>query len=284
MSECIRGVQLSDSQLDIKRNIAVHDRIARKYDARHGEIFNDVEQGRLRAALSNALSLVETGSPTLTALDVGCGSGNLSRHLLDLGLQVVAADVSQGFLDLVGHRFSGKPIKTIRLNGRDLSNVPSASCDVVAVYSVLHHIPDYLEAIEEMGRVCTPGGVIFLDHEATENFWVGDTVYDQFKAEALRFDWQKYLIWSNYVARIRRIRNPRYTNEGDIHVWPDDHIEWSKIDRLLSDAGFDCVHSKDYLLSRKIYRQPVYDRYVEHCTDTRNRVYRRRICACASTS
>ena len=152
------------------------------------------------------------------------------------------------------------------------------------MYSVLHHIPDYLAAIEEMARVCAPGGVIFLDHEPTEKFWAGDPVYDQFKAEALRFDWRKYLIWSNYVGKIRRIRNPRYANEGDIHVWPDDHIEWSKIDRLLSAAGFDCVHSRDYLLSRKLYRQPVYDRYVDLCTDIRNRVYRKRVAACASTS
>jgi len=264
------------SQLEIERNIAIHDRIARQYDARHGEIFNDVEQGRLRAALSLAVSMVETNRPTLTALDVGCGSGNLSRHLLDLGLQVVAADVSQGFLDLVAYRFSGKPIKTVRLNGLDLSNIPSASCEVVAAYSVLHHIPDYLAAVTEMARVCAPGGVIFLDHELTAEFWLGDPVYDQFKAEASRFDWRKYLILSNYVARIRRILNPRYANEGDIHVWPDDHIEWSKIDKCLSDAGFDCVHSKDYLLSRKLYRQPVYDRYADRCTDMRNRVCKKR--------
>jgi ubiquinone/menaquinone biosynthesis C-methylase UbiE len=279
MNEEIRVEQLS-SQLEIKRNIAIHDRIALQYEAKHGEIFNDVEQGRLQSALSSALSLVQTNSPNLMALDVGCGSGNLSRHLLDLGLQVVAADVSQGFLDLVEHRFSGKPIKTIRLNGRDLSNVTSASYDFVAVYSVLHHIPDYLAAIKEMARICTPGGVIYLDHEPTDEFWAGDSVYEQFKSEALRFDWRKYLIWSNYVGKIRRISNPRYANEGDIHVWPDDHIEWWKIEKILSDAGFDCVHSKDYLLYRKLYRQPVYDQYVNRCTDMRNRVYRRRISAC----
>ena len=264
------------SQLEIDRNIAIHDRMVRKYDARHGEIFNDIEQRRLRSALSCALSLVETRSAMLTALDVGCGSGNLSRHLLDLGLQVVAADVSQGSLDLVEEKFAGKPIKTIRLNGRDLSNVPSASCDIVAVYSVLHHIPDYLAAIAEMARVCAPGGVVFLDHEPTEQFWAGDPVYDQFKAEALRFDWRKYLVWSNYVDRVHRIFDPRYTNEGDIHVWPDDHIEWSKIDKCLSTAGFDCVHSEDYLVARKLYRPSIYSHYVGRCTDMRNRFYRRR--------
>ena len=265
------------SQLEIERNISIHDQIARNYDKRHTEIFNDIEQGRLGAALSNAASLVQTDSPALTALDVGCGSGNLSRHLLDLGLHVSAADISQGFLDLVEHRFSGKPIKTIRLNGSDLSNIPSDSFNVVATYSVLHHIPDYLAAIEEMARVCAPGGVIFLDHEPSEKFWKGDLVYDQFRAEALRFDWRKYLRLSNYIARIKRMRDPRYVYEGDIHVWPDDHIEWSKIDRLLSEKCFDCVHSEDYLLFNSLYRKPVYDKYVGRCSDVSNRIYRKRI-------
>jgi ubiquinone/menaquinone biosynthesis C-methylase UbiE len=267
---------ITRSQLEIQRNIVIHDRIAQLYEARHGEIFNDIEQARVLDALTFTLSLIEADSTTFTALDVGAGSGNLSRHLLDLGLNVIAADVSQGFLDLIAHRFSGKPITTIKLNGRDLSNIQSYSCDVVAAYSVLHHIPDYISAIKEMARVCTFGGVIYLDHEHTDEYWAGDPVYYQFKAKALRFDWRKYLDWSNYVNKVKRIFDPRYTNEGDIHVWPEDHIEWSKIDECLFAAGFDCVHSEDYLLSRKLYRPDEYNKYLGRCSDMRNRVYRRR--------
>jgi ubiquinone/menaquinone biosynthesis C-methylase UbiE len=264
------------SQLEIERNIAIHDKIANRYDAQHGEIFNDVEQLRLRSSLSYALSFVESSDLSSTALDVGCGSGNISSHLLDLGMQVLAADVSQGFLDLIESRFSGRSIRTIRLNGRDLSNVPSSSCTVIAVYSVLHHIPDYLAAIREMARVCATGGVIYIDHEHTERFWLGDPIYEQFRSEALRFDWRKYLVWSNYVAKARRIFNPRYTNEGDIHVWPDDHVEWSKIDLCLSEAGFDCVHSEDYLVNRKLYRPEIYNKYIGKCFDMKNRIYKKR--------
>jgi ubiquinone/menaquinone biosynthesis C-methylase UbiE len=264
------------SQLKIQQNIEVHDRISMLYDARHGEIFNNIEQERLRSALTVALSMCQTNSMTATALDMGSGSGNLSRHLLELGLNVIAADVSQGFLDLIGRRFSGKSITTIKLNGRDLSNIPTASCDVVATYSVLHHIPDYIEAVKEMARVCSIGGIIYIDHEHTDEYWGGDFIYEQFKSKALRFDWRKYLVWSNYIDKVHRIFDPKYANEGDIHVWPDDHIEWSKIDECLFDAGFDCVHSEDYLLARKIYRPAVYDSYVGRCTDMRNRVYRKR--------
>lgn len=263
------------SQIEIQRNILIHDRIAQHYDARHGEIFNNIEQERLRSALNFALSLICNNSSPTTALDVGTGSGNLSRHLLDLGLNVTAADVSQGFLDLVEHRFLGKSITTLKLNGRDLSNIPSSSFDVVAVYSVLHHIPDYIAAIKEMARVCSIGGIIFIDHEHTDEYWAGDLLYDQFKKKALRFDWRKYLDWSNYVAGFHRIFDPKYTNEGDIHVWPDDHIEWSKIDECLLAAGFENVHSEDYLLARKLYRPAVYESYVGRCTDMRNRIYRR---------
>lgn len=260
----------------IARNIEIHDEIAKQYDARHGEIFNPQEQDRLRAALANALCLVQGAAPSRTALDVGCGSGNLSRHLLELGLDVVAADVSQGFLDLVANRFTGRPVRTIRLNGSDLSNIASNSCDMVATYSVLHHVPDYLALVAEMARVCAPGGVLFLDHEHSDGYWAGDPIYDAFRKEALRFDWRKYLAWENYVGRFRRIGNARYSMEGDIHVWPDDHIEWAKIHELLTASGFDCVLSEDYLLSRSLYRPAVYERYRGRCTDMTNQVYRRR--------
>ena len=35
--------------------------------------------------------------------------------------------------------------------------------------------------------------------------------------------------------------NPNYANEGDIHVWEDDHIEWDKSDSILQAAAFQKV-------------------------------------------
>ena len=107
-------------QQQIARNVAVHDRVARKYDAIHGEIFNPVEQTRLRSALTSARDAIRTGAKLLHALDFGCGSGNLTRHLLDLALDVTAADVSEGFLDLVRSRYPTERLSTLLMNGSDL--------------------------------------------------------------------------------------------------------------------------------------------------------------------
>ena len=260
----------------IARNIRVHDRIARSYDATHGEIFNDIEQTRLRASLERARVGVATGSQPLKALDFGCGSGNLSRHLLALGMDVVAADVSRAFLDVVEQRFPADPLSTLLLTGDGLPDTPDGQFDFAAAYSVLHHIPHYLAAVREMERVVRPGGVLLLDHEPTEAFWAQPAIFREFEAAALKPDWRKFLKPSNYVHKVRRLFDPRHTNEGDIHVWPDDHVEWPKIVALLEDEGFEILFSEDYLLFRERHRIEVYRQYENKCADMRVMAFRKR--------
>ena len=261
------------AQKQIDRNVAIHDRIARKYDRRHGEIFNDHEQARLFSTLEKARDAVRTGSDPVQALDFGCGSGNLTRHMLALGVQVTAADVSQGFLDLVASRYPAA--RTLLMKDGSTAGVPDGSFDLIATYSVLHHIPDYLGAVSELARMCRNGGVVMIDHEQNEAYWRGDPVYRAFQSSALKFDWSKYLTPSNYAHRVRRLFNPRHSNEGDIHVWPDDHIEWPKIRDLMERSGFEVVLEDDYLLNRKLYRQDVYERYAGRCTDTKAMIFRK---------
>lgn len=47
-------------QRQVALNVVIHDRVARRYEAIHGEIFNTMEQDRLRAALGAARDLVRT--------------------------------------------------------------------------------------------------------------------------------------------------------------------------------------------------------------------------------
>jgi 2-polyprenyl-3-methyl-5-hydroxy-6-metoxy-1,4-benzoquinol methylase len=263
----------------VAHNIAVHDRGAKQYEAIHGEIFNETEQNRLHAAISAACESVQTGSQTLKCLDFGCGSGNLSRHLLELGCAVTAADISRGFLDLVRSRYPTDRLKTLHMEDGKTFTVPDESFDLIATYSVLHHIPDYLGACRELGRMCKKGGVVFIDHEQNEERWKRNEIYTAFKSEALRVDWRKYLRPSNYVHRLRRLFNPRHSNEGDIHVWADDHIEWGEIAALMADLNFEVLVEEDYLLNRSLYRPEVYLRYANRCSDTKLMVFRKRLTA-----
>lgn len=257
----------------VRRNVRIHDRLARKYEKIHGEIFNDIEQERVKAILQRACDLAQAVHRPFRALDFGCGSGNLTRHMLDLGLQVTAADVSQGFLDLVGSRYP--QARTLLLENGSLSRLPSGAFDLIATYSVLHHIPDYLAACGELARACAPGGVVMIDHEPAESFWEADPTYAAFQRQATRFDWQKFLRPANYLHRVRRVFDPRHSNEGDIHVWPDDHVEWPKLKTLMIEKGFNPVVEESYLLHRKLYRPEIYRQYVGRLVDTKVMIFRK---------
>ena len=190
------------------------------------------------------------------------------------GVATVSADVSENFLELIEQNFSKTGLsKTLKLNGRDLSNIDDCTFDVAATYSVLHHVQDYLHLVKEMCRVLKPGGVIYIDHEANETRYNSPVEYTDFLKSAVpkKVILQKYLLLllspEFYVNFVRKRISPRFEGEGDIHVWPDDHIEWDKIERLLFVENFEIVLKSDYLVYRSDYRKDIYEMYKHKCSD-----------------
>jgi len=254
-------------QETVDRNIRVHRRLGAEYDELHGEIFNPIEQARLREKLKQAIAAITTDAPEKLALDYGCGTGNVTRHLADLGLRVTAADVTEGFLRVVQHRYgpTGR-VETLRVNGMDLSGVPDNRFDLVATYSVLHHVPHYLRIVEEFARVVRRGGVIYLDHEPQEVFWNRTPLYLEYLRRARALGWH----WRDFWRKVRRfLVNFPHVLEGDVHVHADDHVEWDRIESLLAARECESVIKEDYLLYVGGYRQSAYEAYKEKCQDTR---------------
>ncbi|MBN2139322.1 MAG: class I SAM-dependent methyltransferase [Sedimentisphaerales bacterium] len=279
-----------NSNKEIDYNINAHNRIAAKYERIHDEIFNDIEQARVHNALEEAIRAIESGKEDLKALDVGCGSGNLTRHLIDHGLYTVSADVSENFLKLIKQKFASTSLsKTLKLNGLDLADIDDCSFDIAAAYSVLHHVPDYLHLVKEMCRVLKPGGIIYIDHEACQSRYSKPPEYVEFLNAATP---KSYILWKYvrlllsfrfYVNFIKKRINPRFIGEGDIHVWPDDHIEWDKIQHVLSAQNFEIITRKDYLVCRNSYIESVYEAYKHKCCDTTMLIARKKAESPANT-
>lgn len=147
----------------VAHNRKVHDAIAQSYDQIHGEILNATEQARIKSVIAQAVSAVCTPERKRTYLDYGAGTGNLTAHLLAYPAQVIAADISVQSLNEVRRKHQGMTtLHLLQLNGFDLSSIEDSSLDMVATYSVLHHVPDYLDIVCEFCRVLKPGGVISL--------------------------------------------------------------------------------------------------------------------------
>lgn len=247
----------STREEQIDHNRKAHNRIVNKYGKKHKEIYNLLEQERLR---ENLTSVIGDKSLDYLALDYGSGEGNLTKKLLELGVTVVCADVSDRCLEFLNDTYG---VDTILIDGEKLSNIEDNTYDFIGMYSVVHHIPDYISVLGELTKKLKTGGVLYIDHETCSDYWESNKMMklNEFKKDALSWKGKihKYLRPKNYINKLRTIFiDPHYSEEGDIHVFPDDHLDWKKI---VEKIGEDCniVSIKDYLLYNGYYNLDKYN-------------------------
>jgi SAM-dependent methyltransferase len=96
-------------------------------------------------------------------LELGCGSGALTRHLLAAGLRVIATDASPDMLDLARAALGeSADLRRLTLPGDPL---PPADA-VVSVGHVLSYLPDAADietALAGAADALRPGGVLAVD-------------------------------------------------------------------------------------------------------------------------
>jgi hypothetical protein len=128
-----------------------------------------------------------------------------------------------------------------------------------------------------MIRVVRPSGMIYIDHEASEQAWECNPALEEYRHLArlrplthLRMlaasgELVTYDFWR--AAFIKLFVNRRYQREGDLHVWPDDHIEWPAIFRCFHEHGLTVVRNVDYLLYQPRAGWAAFERYRTQCAD-----------------
>ncbi|MEP7354447.1 MAG: class I SAM-dependent methyltransferase [Acidobacteriota bacterium] len=100
---------------------------------------------------------------TMRVLEIGCGTGRITRALANLFGEVHAVDVSGEMIAQARIGLAGHPNAHVyQNNGCDLSVVPPLEFDFAYSFIVFQHIPSY-EVIEsyvrEVHRLLKPGGL-----------------------------------------------------------------------------------------------------------------------------
>jgi len=96
-------------------------------------------------------------------VEVGCGSGLLTRHLVDAGLRVIATDASPAMLDLAReHVGAGAEVRPLVLPD---DPIPPADA-IVSVGHALNYLPDapaIERALVAIADAVRPGGLLAID-------------------------------------------------------------------------------------------------------------------------
>lgn len=116
----------------------------------------------LRMALERYLSKSHDGTPLRCrkVLDAGCGSGEFSVFIKELGFDVVGIDVSQTAIERAKQSYPGNNFHRLSLEGR----LPFSDGEFDAIWSteVLEHLFDVHAALSELNRVLGQGRVVML--------------------------------------------------------------------------------------------------------------------------
>lgn len=96
-------------------------------------------------------------------LELGCGAGRITRHLVELSRSVVGIDVSPAMVDYCKRRVGNATFAVRDL--RDLSPHDDASFEIVVggqnVLDAVSH-EERLDALKEIRRTLTPGGLLYF--------------------------------------------------------------------------------------------------------------------------
>jgi ubiquinone/menaquinone biosynthesis C-methylase UbiE len=102
-------------------------------------------------------------------VDVGCGTGNLTRAVLaKLSPEghVFAVDLSPRMIEVAKRKVSD-PRASWHLGDARRLLLPAATCDRVICYSVWPHLEDRVVVAAELRRVLKPGGSLHVWHLAS---------------------------------------------------------------------------------------------------------------------
>ncbi len=157
-------------------NVAVHRFEAEYYELLHPEVYGKQEQKRIDSILKMVDKLIADNQKR--ALDFGAGTGNLTGKLLRMGYRVTAIDISAEMCTILKKRYNGylkaKKLTVINSPIEDVS-FDRGEFDLITCYSVLHHLPDYVGAIQRLSVFLKKGGILYLDHEGSPFYWKSES-------------------------------------------------------------------------------------------------------------
>jgi 2-polyprenyl-3-methyl-5-hydroxy-6-metoxy-1,4-benzoquinol methylase len=122
----------------------------------------DQEPGRIKLAKDVAKAIKDEIeiTPTMDALDFGCGTGLLTLQMQPLVRMITGIDSSRGMLDVLRSKVQDRNLSNVRIQLKDLARGDSLEGTFHLILSsmTLHHIREFSPLLNQFSKGLLPGG------------------------------------------------------------------------------------------------------------------------------
>lgn len=110
-------------------------------------------------------------APDKKILEIGCGNGIGTRLILDTfkPSEFIATEYDESLVEVAKMKVNGTKIIVEAGNAADL-RFQDGEFDAVIGLSVIHHIPNWRDSLDELHRVIKPGGLLIIKELSIETF------------------------------------------------------------------------------------------------------------------
>jgi ubiquinone/menaquinone biosynthesis C-methylase UbiE/uncharacterized protein YbaR (Trm112 family) len=137
-------------------NTAYYDAVAELYENEIEQAVHQSDSNQRR--MDKIVRDLAENTQKESFLDLGCGTGNVLKFGKRYFNKAIGIDISFNMLRVATQN-------NLEVVQGDILFLPfkSSLFDVVSVFSVLHHIYDYTQVFDQVGRVLKPGGYLYSD-------------------------------------------------------------------------------------------------------------------------
>jgi len=188
------------------------DRVANIYDQTRG---HPPEVAEKVGAVAHSLL------PAGRVLEIGVGTGRIARPLLQRGVEVTGLDLSLNMLHRLVEQLPPDPAPRLAQADATCLPFPAGAFQAVLSVHVLHLIPNWEQALEEMRRVLARGGVYLIGFDQRDPASPISRTNDQWRAIAGR-----YLEDPNHPGVRDFDRVERYLEQAGGHKETIEAVAW----------------------------------------------------------